>query len=100
MCPAELGTDVSLPAELTPLYRKRDNKAYACLQPIATKTFTLAFGHIQSAPMDTSHWSMFTLLAMQGSISIPEDPNSYVPDNLSSVRAEAIDKAGHGFRGS
>ena len=46
---------------------------------------------------------MFTLLAMQGSISIREDPSirfAYVPDNLSSVRAEAIDKAGHGFRGS
>ena len=46
---------------------------------------------------------MFTLLAMQGSISIREDPSirfAYVPDNLSSVRAGAIDTAGHGFRSS
>lgn len=68
--------------------------------PSQSKTFALAFGRIQSASQETSHWSMLTLLATEGSISIPEDPNSYVPDNLSSVRAEAIDKAGHGFRGS
>jgi len=36
------------------------------------------------------------LLAMEGSISISEDPNvrfTYVPDNSSSLRAEAIDTA-------
>jgi hypothetical protein len=85
------------------LLPKTINKAYACLQPIVIKTFALAFGRIQSAPQDKSHWSMFTLLAMQGIISIREDPNirfAYVPDNLSSVRAEAIDTAGHWFRSS
>jgi sulfur-oxidizing protein SoxY len=42
------------------------------------------------------------LLAMEGSISISEDPNirfTYVPDNSSSLRAEAIDTGGHVFRG-
>jgi sulfur-oxidizing protein SoxY len=43
------------------------------------------------------------LLAMEGSISISEDPNirfTYVPDNSSSLRAEAVDTAGHVFSGS
>jgi sulfur-oxidizing protein SoxY len=43
------------------------------------------------------------LLAMEGSISISEDPNvrfTYVPDNSSSLRAEAIDTADHMFTGS
>ena len=42
------------------------------------------------------------LLAMDGSISISEDPNirfTYVPDNSSSLRAEAVDTDGHVFRG-
>jgi sulfur-oxidizing protein SoxY len=42
------------------------------------------------------------LLAMEGSISVSEDPNirfTYVPDNSSSLRAEAIDTGGHVFRG-
>jgi sulfur-oxidizing protein SoxY len=43
------------------------------------------------------------LLAMEGSISISEDPNirfTYVSDNSSSLRAEAVDTAGHVFSGS
>jgi hypothetical protein len=43
------------------------------------------------------------LLAMEGSISISEDPNirfTYVPDNSSSLRAEAVDTAGQVFSGS
>ena len=39
----------------------------------------------------------------QGGISISEDPNirfTYVPDNSSSLRAEAVDTAGHVFSGS
>jgi sulfur-oxidizing protein SoxY len=40
---------------------------------------------------------------MEGGISISEDPNfrfTYVSDGSSSLRAEAIDTAGHIFRGS
>jgi sulfur-oxidizing protein SoxY len=43
------------------------------------------------------------LLAMEGSISISEDPNirfTYVPDSSSSLRAEAVDTAGDVFSGS
>lgn len=43
------------------------------------------------------------LFAMEGGISISEDPNfrfTYVSDGSSSLRAEAIDTAGHIFRGS
>ncbi len=43
------------------------------------------------------------LLAMEGGISISEDPNirfTYVPDGSNSLRAEAADTAGHVFRGS
>jgi sulfur-oxidizing protein SoxY len=43
------------------------------------------------------------LLAMEGSISISEDPNirfTYVPDGSSSLRAEAVDTAGNVFSGS
>jgi sulfur-oxidizing protein SoxY len=42
------------------------------------------------------------LLAMEGGISISEDPNirfSYVPNGASSFRAEAVDTAGHVFKG-
>jgi len=42
------------------------------------------------------------LLAMEGSISISEDPNirfTYVPDSSSSLRAEAVDTTGHVFSG-
>jgi sulfur-oxidizing protein SoxY len=40
---------------------------------------------------------------MEGGISISEDPNirfTYVPDGSSSLRAEAVDTAGHVFSGS
>jgi len=43
------------------------------------------------------------LFAMEGGISIAEDPNirfTYVPDGSSSLRAEAVDTAGHVFSGS
>jgi sulfur-oxidizing protein SoxY len=43
------------------------------------------------------------LFALEGSISISEDPNirfTYVPDNSRSLRAEAVDTAGHVFSGS
>jgi sulfur-oxidizing protein SoxY len=43
------------------------------------------------------------LLEMEGGISISEDPNirfTYVPDGSRSLRAEAVDTAGHVFSGS
>jgi sulfur-oxidizing protein SoxY len=42
------------------------------------------------------------LLALEGSISISEDPNirfTYVPENSRSLRAEAVDTLGHVFSG-
>jgi sulfur-oxidizing protein SoxY len=42
------------------------------------------------------------LLAMEGGISISEDPNirfSYLPNGASSFRAEAVDTEGHAFKG-
>ena len=42
------------------------------------------------------------LLAMEGGISISEDPNirfSYLPNGASTFRAEAVDTEGHVFKG-
>jgi hypothetical protein len=45
MCPAVLGTErQSSRLSWRPYVENRGNKAYACLQSTATKTFTLASG--------------------------------------------------------
>jgi hypothetical protein len=78
--PRGAGTNVSIPAT-----ENDTTKLMLVCRPSQSKPLPLRLAASSQPRKDTSHWNMFTLLAMQGSISIREDPNirfAYVPDNL------------------